>query len=195
MLTWRGRGARSAPSCRGGSRRRRSVSVCHCTSAKPAPRIRAARSSSIGKVGDRSRKIRVRRAVAAHERADARQQVMEVEVVDRANDRRARRRELEDHEARAGREHAIAPRAARDRGRRRCECRRRRSRPTRCRRPAEGRARRRRRASRPTAGDFPRARRGASARRSRRRSLARRSPARATSCGRRRRAFRRTGRR
>ena len=59
------------------------------------------------KIGDRSRKIRVRGAMTAHERADARQNVMEVQVIHRANDRRARRRELENHEARAGREHAM----------------------------------------------------------------------------------------
>ena len=45
--------------------------------------------------------------MAAHERADARQHVMKIQMIHRAHDRRSRRRELEDHEAGAGRQHAM----------------------------------------------------------------------------------------
>jgi len=51
------------------------------------------------------REVLVRRAVTADHATDERQQVMEVDVVQRAHDRRARRRELEDHEPRARAEH------------------------------------------------------------------------------------------
>jgi len=59
------------------------------------------------KVGDRARKVRVRCAMSADERADLWQDVVEIQVIRGANDRGTRRREFENDESATGLENPM----------------------------------------------------------------------------------------
>jgi hypothetical protein len=59
------------------------------------------------KIRDRLWQIPVCCAMSAHESADRRQDVIEVELITRVDEGRPRRRELEDDESRTGLEHAM----------------------------------------------------------------------------------------